>query len=198
MSLKSLFFLVILNFISPILKAEALKSVESLELKSYLGLWHEYLRLPNQFEDKEGKFCFDVTAEYYLMSDESLSVKNTCHFLEGKNLTKEDVAIGRAVIADTSSNARLKVEFIPIPILRDIVRWVSEPNYIVIGLGEKNSNGQYSWSVVGSPDRKYAWVLSRKPVLAKEDIELTRQILEKQGFDYEKMIRPIQPKPTYK
>lgn len=192
MQIKILSLLFTIGLFSQSLFANPLQSIDRLDIKSYLGLWHEYLRLPNEFEDKENKFCFDVTAEYKIISEKSLSVTNTCHFLDKNKQIQTDIANGRAVIENSDTNASLKVEFIPIPVLRDIVRWISEPNYIVIGLGEKNQAGLYSWAVVGSPDRKYAWVLSRKVKLSPEDDTATRKILESQGFQVSKLIRPIQ------
>ena len=79
MQIKILSLLFTIGLFSQSLFAKPLQSIDRLDIKSYLGLWHEYLRLPNEFEDKENKFCFDVTAEYKIISEKSLSVTNTCH-----------------------------------------------------------------------------------------------------------------------
>ena len=50
----------------------------------------------------------------------------------------------------------------------------------------------YEYAVVGEPDRKYLWILSRSPQM---DEALYQQLLQKmaaKGFNTEKMIRTSQ------
>ena len=48
----------------------------------------------------------------------------------------------------------------------------------IIGLDDA-----YRWAVVGNPNRKYLWILSRTPVLDPAALEQARTIAEAQGFD---------------
>jgi apolipoprotein D and lipocalin family protein len=51
-------------------------------------------------------------------------------------------------------------------------------DYWVVGLAD-----DYSWAVVGSPDRKYLWVLSRTPNLARDAEAKAWQAIRDNGFD---------------
>lgn len=111
------------------------------DLNSYLGLWYEIARFENGFEDG----CADVTAEYSLRDDGLIRVVNTCN-KDGET----DQATGRARIVEGSGNARLKVSFFG-PFWAD---------YWILDVPE-----DYSWSVVGEPEGRYLWILSRTPAL---------------------------------
>jgi apolipoprotein D and lipocalin family protein len=50
--------------------------------------------------------------------------------------------------------------------------------YLIIDL-DKN----YEWSVVGYPNRKLAWVLSRKPVLDEKTYRGILERMAQQGYD---------------
>lgn len=117
-------------------------TAESVDLQSYLGLWYEIARFPNEFEED----CQAVTAEYALRGDGLIGVTNTCRkdALDGEIET----ANGRAKIVEGSGGAKLKVSFFG-PFFSD---------YWVLDRAE-----DYSWSLVGEPEGRYLWILSRTP-----------------------------------
>src|SRR5262245_16398361 len=80
-------------------------SVRSIEIDRYAGLWYEVARFPNNFEEN----CEGVTAEYRKRADGRIDVINTCR--EGAPNGPARVAEGVARIADTETNAKLKVRF---------------------------------------------------------------------------------------
>lgn len=164
---------------------------KNVQVDAYVGLWNEFARIPNRFEDKEDRKCINVTAEYQITGENKLSVVNTCRYYNKDGEYKVHPTEGRAVIANPGDNSRLKVDFIPVPILRDIIRWFSSPNYLVAGLGEINEGGQYSWAVVASPDRDYGWVLTREKKLSDSEYEKIKEILIKQGYDPNDFIETI-------
>ncbi|MEI6161687.1 MAG: lipocalin family protein, partial [Roseococcus sp.] len=43
---------------------ETPRTVESVDVSRYLGLWHEVARLPQRFQDRSSLRCEQVTAEY--------------------------------------------------------------------------------------------------------------------------------------
>ena len=67
-----------LYFISIASGSSQLQVVPSVNLSQYAGLWYEFARLPNSFQDKEGKKCDFVTAEYTLRNDGNIGVVNSC------------------------------------------------------------------------------------------------------------------------
>jgi apolipoprotein D and lipocalin family protein len=160
-----------LYFISIASGSSQLQVVPSVNLSQYAGLWYEFARLPNSFQDKEGKKCDFVTAEYTLRNDGNIGVFNSCRSENGE--TKAAKGIGR--VADEQTNSRLEINFGPkflgfLPFL-----W---GDYNIIELAP-----DYSYALVGSSDRKGLWILSRKPHL---DEVIYAQLLEKaaeQGFN---------------
>src|SRR6185436_1116625 len=126
------------------------RTVPSVDLNRYLGDWFEIARLPNRFQTN----CFgNVRATYASTADGRLEVTNRCSRQNGEVIE----AKGVAKVVDTQSFARLKVRFAPAVLSLLPMVW---GDYWIIGLTD-----DYSWAVVGSPDRKYLWLLSRTPIM---------------------------------
>lgn len=126
------------------MSSEPLQTVEYVDLDRYAGTWYEIARYPASFQ--EG--CVAVTAEYAKRDDGRIDVVNRC--LDGSLEGPERSVEGVARLADTETNARLKVTFF----------WPFEGDYYIIDLDD-----QYQWAVVGEPKRKYLWILSRTPTM---------------------------------
>jgi apolipoprotein D and lipocalin family protein len=141
-------------------------TVESVDLQRYVGLWYEVAKIPNRFQ---AQCVRGTTAEYSIRPDGRIDVLNRCVTQNGKT----DEAKGLAKIEDRTSNAVLKVNFFKLLGLR--LFW---GDYWILGLGD-----DYEYAIVGSPDRKYGWILSRTPELAEETLEAIFAQLSDQGFD---------------
>lgn len=57
-------------------------------------------------------------------------------------------------------------------------------DYWVVGLAP-----DYSWAVVGSPDRTYLWILSRAAVIDRASMDAALAAARAQGFATERLIR---------
>jgi apolipoprotein D and lipocalin family protein len=144
-----------------------LQTVAKVDMTRYLGRWYEIARLPNRFQ----KGCAGSTADYALREDGEISVINSCRNEQDGSLEQ---VTGRAWIVDAASNAQLKVTFF----------WPFRGDYWIIELGK-----EYEYAVVGTPNRKYLWILSRT---ASMDDSLYAAILQRaaqQGFDPGAVIR---------
>ena len=154
---------------------EPLRVVPTVDLPRYAGLWYEVARLPNRFEEK---CAGDVTAEYTVKGAGRLKVVNRCRKQDGR-LTE---AVGDAKLADKAGpNSRLKVRFAPgflsfLPFV-----W---GDYQIIELAP-----DYTYAVVGAPDRKYLWVLSRTPQMDEATYQRLTEAARSQGFDVSRLIR---------
>jgi apolipoprotein D and lipocalin family protein len=136
------------------------QSVVRVELGRYVGKWYEIAAFPMFFQ----RNCIgDTTAEYALRPDGDISVVNRCRTEQGF-----DEANGKAWTVEGAGNAQLKVSFF----------WPFRADYWVIGLDD-----DYQWAVVGNPDRKYLWILSRTPQLGGERLDKALQAAKRQGFD---------------
>ena len=150
-----------------------LQTVPRVELDRYLGTWFEIASFPQSFQQG----CTATTATYALRDDGEIDVRNRC--IKDGN---EDIANGRARVADTSTNAKLEVNFFG-PFWGD---------YWVIDLGD-DGDGAYSWAVVGNPSRDYLWILSRDRVLPDDVYAGILERLEGVGYETERLNKTPQP-----
>jgi apolipoprotein D and lipocalin family protein len=146
-------------------KLKPLEVVPYVELKKYLGKWYEIAHLPFRFEDD----CTDITATYSLSKDGNVSVLNEC-LRDGK--LKQ--AKGKAKVVDKNTGAKLKVTFF----------WPFSADYWIIDLGK-----DYDYAVVGTPNRKYLWILSRTPQMDDKLFSQLIKSVKSKGFDVNKLIK---------
>jgi apolipoprotein D and lipocalin family protein len=148
--------------------SNTLEVVPHVDLQKYLGKWYEIAHLPASFQ--EG--CTETTATYSLLSNGKVSVLNEC-IRKGKPKT----AKGTAKVADKITNAKLKVTFF----------WPFYADYWIIKLGEN-----YEYAVVGTPNRKYLWILCRTPQMREMLLLELIEFLKSLGFNMDKLIRTRQ------
>ncbi|MFG6111541.1 lipocalin family protein [Stenotrophomonas nematodicola] len=157
-----------------------LKTVPDLKLPRYLGTWYEIARLPMKHEPED---CTDVSAHYSLKDNGHVAVLNRCRL--GNEIEEAE---GEACAVDNDS-ARLEVSFLP----RGL-RWIpfTKGDYWVIQVAP-----DYSVALVGSPDRKFLWLLSRTPTLDATVQEHYLAQARQQGFDLTPLIHtPHTGRPT--
>lgn len=148
-----------------------LTTVHFVDLNRYAGQWYEIARYPNSFQ----KGCVGSRATYTLRDDGRLTVVNECY---DKSFTgKLRSARGKAWTVDNGTNARLKVSFF----------WPFTGDYWIIDLGR-----EYEYAVIGHPERKYLWILSRSPEMAEEEYHSILLRLQRQDYDTTKLIRTEQ------
>ena len=146
-----------------------LEVVPHVDLQRYLGKWYEIAHLPAKFQ--EG--CDETTATYALLENGNVSVLNEC-----KKNGKIKQAKGKAKIADKATGAKLKVTFF----------WPFYGDYWIIKLGNN-----YEYSVVGTPDHKYLWILSRTPQMDNKLFHEITEFAKSKGFDINRLIKTNQP-----
>lgn len=129
---------------------DPLQTVSSVDLDRYLGKWYEIAAIPQSFQTG----CAGTTADYSLRSDGYIDVLNSCRLEDGTIRS----ARGKAWSVD-SSNAKLKVQFAG-PVAGD---------YWIIELSD-----DYSYAVVGHPDRNSLWILSRTAEISPISLETLR------------------------
>jgi len=147
--------------------------VSYVELKRYAGTWYEIARFPNRFQ--EG--CVGTSATYTLREDGKIGVLNQCRkgTLEGEISSVK----GKAWVVDKKTNAKLKVSFF----------WPFSGDYWIIDLGEN-----YEYAVVGHPERKYLWILSRTPEMEETLYNRILEKLRRQSYDVSRLIKTQQGK----
>jgi apolipoprotein D and lipocalin family protein len=147
-----------------------LQTVTKIDLSRYVGRWYEIARYPNRFQKK----CTgDTSATYSLLPEGDVQVVNACKKQDGSL----DEAKGKAKIVDKQSNAKLKVSFF----------WPFYGAYWIIGL-----DPEYRWAVVGHPDRKYLWILSRSPQMKDSDYDEALRVIRAKGYDESRLLKTPQ------
>jgi apolipoprotein D and lipocalin family protein len=141
------------------------QSVPHVDFSRYTGTWYEIAAFPMFFQRQ----CIgDTTAEYQARPDGDIAVVNRC-----RTETGFDEAVGKAWAVNGAGNGQLKVSFF----------WPFRSDYWVIGLDD-----EYQWAVVGNPNRKYLWVLSRSPQLPRDQLDRALETAARQGFDLAQLV----------
>lgn len=168
----------VLAMMSPAQAAAApVRTVDAVDLDRYLGEWFEIARFPNRFQ----RGCAgDVRATYSRRADGRIDVVNRCRRQDGSM----NEARGIARVVDTRTSAKLKVRFAPAALSFLPFVW---GDYWIIGLAD-----DYSWAVVGSPDRKYLWILTRTPALEPASYEAALAAARANGFDVAQLVKTSQ------
>jgi len=161
------------------------------DLEQYLGTWYEIAKTPNFFEIG----CASAKAEYAQKTRTTVAVKNTCLGEDGRkksrtceeaggrgcrgfNNTVPPVINGEAVVVDPQYPAALRVrfpsepEFLPPNI----------PNYLV------HSTDYCSYAIVGDTQRKFLFILSRKPTMSKQLFNEVDNFSRNIGYDTSQLI----------
>lgn len=146
--------------------SQQLTTVPYVDLKKYAGKWYEIASFPQRFQ----KNCNCTTAEYTLTDKDFIVVENRCKkdSVNGKSSGIK----GKAFVVANSGNAKLKVQFF----------WPFKGKYWIIDLAE-----DYSYAVVGHPNKKYLWILSRTPTMSDTTYQQIIYKIEEKGFDISKI-----------
>lgn len=164
--------ILLMAFALPAAAAEPVQSVPQLDISRYAGQWHEIAHLPVFFQ----RSCVaDITAAYTLRDDGMIGVSNACKTRDGDRDSAEGIA--RLI---EGHPGRLQVRFAP-----DWLSWLPMvwADYWVIDL-----DPGYQWAVVGSPNRKYLWILSRTPTMERVLFERIKTRAEAMGYELQPLI----------
>jgi apolipoprotein D and lipocalin family protein len=157
-------------------RSEPVQAVPSVDLARYAGLWYEQAHLPLFFQ----RNCVaNTTARYSVRDDGRIDVVNQCDTDKGKRI--ESTAIARKV---DGSSSKLEVRFAPAFLSFIPAIW---GDYWIIDL-----DPDYQWAVVGSPDRKYLWFLTRDKTISPEQYDALVAKARAQGYDTSELIRTEQ------
>lgn len=167
MTSKKLYTMAVsLLFLSSCSRSQPLETVREVDLQKYAGIWYEIASYPQRFQQG----CHCTTAEYTLSEKGYVIVQNRCRkdSVDGR----EAYIKGKAFVVKNTGNAKLLVQFF----------WPFRGKYWIIDLAD-----DYSWAVVGHPNRKYLWILSRKPSIDPATYSGILEQIRLKGFDPEKL-----------
>lgn len=139
-----------------------LEVAPGVDLSRYTGKWYEIAKYPNRFQ----RGCIGATAEYSLSPDgKRVEVVNRCR---DAGSGKERSIRGKARVVDPATNAKLSVTFF----------WPFSGDYWILAVGT-----EYEYAVVGTPDRKYLWLLARAETIGDDLYGRLVDLARARGFD---------------
>lgn len=171
--LSAMFWLALLSLPAAAPAAEPVfSSVPRLDISRYAGQWHEIAHLPNRFEaDCVG----DITATYTLRAVGRVGVRNACLGKDRGQIVAEGEA--RRVAGQPG---QLQVRFAP--------GWLSWLPWVWSDYWVIDLDPDYTWAVVGEPDREYFWILSREPSMDRALFEAIKLRASQLGYDLSNLV----------
>ncbi len=145
------------------------KTVSHVNLSQYMGKWYEISSYPTFFQ----RGCQCTSANYKLIGNK-VAILNQCY--KGKKY-KLSSAKGKAWAVPGSNNSKLKVQFF----------WPFKGDYWILYL----SPG-YKQVIVGSPSRKYLWILARSRHIKTSLYNKLTKIAQNKGFDTSQLVKTKQ------
>ncbi|EPZ1735011.1 lipocalin family protein [Campylobacter coli] len=137
--------------------------IGDVNLEKYMGTWLEMARKPAFFQ----KSCVQSKAEYQLEYEGStpvVNIKNICVKKDGEVSQVQ----GKAKV---KSPRALSVKF------SIFMNLFNKTNYEILFI-----DTNYEVAVVGSPDKKYLWILARN-IIDEKNIKELLNIAKQRGFD---------------
>lgn len=181
-ALRAVFFLYVGTFTitgcADIESRQPLPTVPSVDLVRYAGTWYEIARLPMWFQ----RHCVDSKATYTIIADDRILVRNEC-MTDSGTLDQVD---GVATVVDLTTTARLSVTFDNF--FARLVGPSREGNYWILDL-----DAEYRVALVGTPNRRYLWILSRDPTLDASTYQRMVTKAQTLGFPVSKLIKVRRP-----
>lgn len=166
-TLCSMFLLLLLSACSRPEQSALTRQSGTVDLARYQGTWYEIARLPMPFQ---AQCVSDARAEYSLQANGTVRVLNSCRNQTGA----WEQAEGRAK-ALSADNTQLQVSFLP--------SWLS---WLPMGWGDYwilKLDEDYQTVLIGEPQLRYLWLLTRQPKLATETQSAFLDHARHQGYD---------------
>lgn len=123
-------------------EGEEMKAVENLDLERFMGDWHVIANIPTFVE----KNTINNLESYRLREDGNVDI--TFSLTTTENERKRHQAKG--FVLNKEQPSQWKVQFF----------WPIKFPFYVIEL-----DADYSYTVIGLPNRKYAWIMAREPMM---------------------------------
>lgn len=138
------------------------KTVAKVDLQRFMGDWYVIAILPNFIE----KNATNGIESYALKPNGKIAI--TYSFNKGTPQGKKKIMHPKAKVFNTTSNAEWRVQFF----------WPFWYPYLIIDLAE-----DYRYTVIGVPNRKFVWIMSRNPELSEADYSGIIAKLAKDGYN---------------
>jgi apolipoprotein D and lipocalin family protein len=143
-------------------------TVESVDLKRFMGDWYVIASIPTFIETD----AYNAVESYQLAEDGTIDT--TFRFNKGGFNGPEKIYNPRGFIEDRPSNAVWGMQFI----------WPFKAEYRIIYL-----SNDYERTIIGRTKRDYVWIMARSPSMPEEDYKRLVVFITEQGYDSGKLRR---------
>lgn len=147
--------------------AQTVTAVPHLDLDRFVGKWYEVARYPTKLEKKCLGNVFQLIARGE--KRQHLDLVSSCAIGDGFAYVRN----GTIKAENKTGDGKLKVSYL----------WPFSTRYWVLALGPDEG-----WSLVGSPNHKNLWVLSRTATLKPDVLADIRSKAAAQGFPPDKLL----------
>jgi apolipoprotein D and lipocalin family protein len=142
--------------------------VEKVELNKFMGSWYVIAILPNMIE----KNAVNGIESYTLNPDGTIAI--TYKLRVGSKDGKEKIMKPKAKVFNKETSAEWRVQFFPL-------FWFP---YLIIDLAD-----DYRYTVIGVPNHKYVWIMSRTPQMSDKDYSEILTKLKAEGYRTDKIVK---------
>ncbi|MBN2461627.1 MAG: lipocalin family protein [Candidatus Cloacimonetes bacterium] len=145
-----------------------METVEFVDLDRFMGEWYVIALIPNFIE----RSAVNGIESYKRISENEISINYTFSQNElGKDVKR---LTAKAYIFNPETNAEWRVRFF----------WPVKFPYLVINLAE-----DYSYTVIGVPNRKYVWIMARKARMEESTYQEILAGLKVIGYDISRIVK---------
>lgn len=150
---------------------EPMKTVPFVDIKLFMGDWFVIANIPTFIE----KDATNAIESYKLNKKGEIETTFT-FYQNGPNGLKK-IYRPKGFIYNSKTNAEWRMQFI----------WPFKSPFLIIDLAD-----DYSYTVIGVPNRKYVWIMAREPQLSDEIFSIITQKLAGIGYDISKIQKILQ------
>ena len=150
---------------------QIMKTVQFVDIDRFMGDWYVIANIPTFIEKRATN-----AVESYRLNDKG-EVETTFTFYQDSPTGKKKVYNPIGFIFNTETNAEWRMQFI----------WPFKLPFLIIDLAD-----DYSYTVVGVPNRKYVWIMARESKLSNDIYEKIINRLAGIGYDVSKVQKIMQ------
>jgi len=159
--MKTLGLIFIMAYV--ILTAPVNKPVDKIDLTRFGGKWYSLASIPTMYD----KGSRETTTSYTLNKDGNYSVVTNCKKGDGELKSYKS-----KLFTEDKGDGEMQAQFL----------WPFKVDYWVIEIAD-----DYSYTVVGHPDHKFLFIMSRKPTMDKKLYDEIVARCKAKGYEVDKL-----------
>ena len=167
MKIRYFFYLILLIPILSCSTKPVIKDDGLINYELYQGKWYEIARLPNSIES--ALIC--ITMTYTYKDDGIMTVTGTGR--NKNNLSDIKRVTAKAWIPNEKEPQKIKLQVV----------WPATFNAILIHIDKEKG-----YAIIGAPNKKYLWILSRQTMINENDMSELKNIAEKNQYNTNKLV----------